>query len=411
MSTIGQIILRVALIGCCGLAVWRSVHLAVADWVASPGTVDALQDATHYAPNDARLLSRLALARNEAGDESPEVDEQLRRAAQLNPLDSNVLMTLGLREEFRGNKAKAEAYLVRAADVDHQFRPAWTLANYYARTGQTEKVWPMVERILKLDPLGFDPMSVFDLCWRETGGDAQRVQAMIPATENRRAQYLTFLIAREHPDAAMAAWPAALAETRRDDAADVARLSEFVDALLRADRAADAVIVWNQLVDRGMIASAKLDPDKGSAIADPQFRFPLTGRGFAWRLGETTAGISEYVSGGALSAEINGDEPESFQLLSGTAALTPARHYRLLWKSDGSMLKEAGDAGFAFRILQGKVSTECPALLTSKGCDFDSAPGGTTEPARIELNYKRALGTTRASGTLRVSGVRLELAS
>ncbi len=85
----------------------------------------------------------------------------------MSPLDSGVLMALGLREEFRGNPAKAEAYLVRAAEIDHQFKPAWTLANYYNRTNQPDKGWPMIERILNLDPLGFDLAPVFELCWRQ----------------------------------------------------------------------------------------------------------------------------------------------------------------------------------------------------------------------------------------------------
>lgn len=403
--------MRAALIGCCVLAVVRSVHLAIADWVASAGTVDALEQAARYEPNDARLLSRLALARNDAGDQSPEVDDELQRVERLNPLDSGALMTLGLREEFRGNQSKAEAYLVRAAEVDHQFKPAWTLANYYARTGQTDKVWPMVQRVLNLEPLGFDPASVFDLCWRESGDDAPRVLGMIPAVGNRRLQYLSYLMATQRLDAALAAWPGALAAAKRDDADDVATLTRFVDSLLSGNRTAGAVMVWNELVGRGMIASARLDPERGNSIADPQFGFPLTGKGFAWRLAETP-GISAYVSGGVVSAEISGDEPESFQILWGLAPLDAGRHYRLLWKADGSMLKTPDDPGFAFRIVQGeKRMTECPPMLTSKGCDFESSAGEGMGTARIELNYRRVPGTTRASGTLQLTAVRLELAS
>ena len=94
----------------------------MADWVASAGTVDALERATRFAPNDGRLLARVAIVRSDTGDPSPAVDADLRRAAQACPLVAGVLMALGLREEFRGDNAKAEGYLVHAAEIDHQFK-------------------------------------------------------------------------------------------------------------------------------------------------------------------------------------------------------------------------------------------------------------------------------------------------
>ena len=160
-------------IAVCGFAAWRSIRIAVADWIASAGTSEALERALHFAPDRGDLLARVALYRNDSGDPSallgdPQtVDEDLQRAARLNPLNSSLLMTLGLLEEFRGNSAKAESYLVHAAEIDHQFKPAWTLANYYFRTNQPDKGWPMIQRVLDLDPLDFNPTPVFDLCWQQ----------------------------------------------------------------------------------------------------------------------------------------------------------------------------------------------------------------------------------------------------
>jgi len=117
--------------------------------------------------------------RIETEEDSPTLDDDLRRAASMDPFNSVLLMTLGLRAEFRGSAAEAENDLVRAAELDHQFKPAWTIVNYYYRSGQKEKGWPFIQRMLALDPLGFDPVPVFELCWLESS-DAPRIQSLLP---------------------------------------------------------------------------------------------------------------------------------------------------------------------------------------------------------------------------------------
>jgi tetratricopeptide (TPR) repeat protein len=416
-----RLVCRILFIAFCGFATWRSVRIAIADWVVSVGTLDGLERATRFAPDDARLLARVAISRSDTGDQSPAVDEYLRRAAQMNPLDSNLLMTLGLREEFRGNGAEAEDYLVRAAEIDHQFKPAWTLANYYYRANQPDKGWPMIERILNLDPLGFDPAPVFELCWRETTGDqaggAQKILSLIPKRGHKPIQYLLFLMRTQRTDPALEVWPEALAAADASDASDTGTLTGFVEFLAGANRMREAVAAWNQLVDRGMIHSGRLDPDRGISIADPEFQFPPTGKIFDWRVAEIP-GVSVSGFTGSLRFEINGDEPQSFQILSTFAVVVSGSRYHLVWKSDGSALNSPQDPGFTFQIVQqpGDGVTQCGPLLSSGNsavCDFvnlsDTKPGEMRR-ARIDLRYTRAQGTTRVSGTLQLSAVRLELA-
>lgn len=406
-----RVIARALLIAFCGFAAWRSVRLAIADWIASQDTLAALKEAERYAADDARLLARVAISRSEAGDSSPAVDEDLRRAVRLNPLDSSVLMTLGMREEFRGDNVNAERYLIRAAEVDHQFKPAWTLANYYSRANQPEKGWPMIERILKLDPLGFDPTPVFELCWREAANNPRKILGIIPKNGHKPVQYLAFLMGTQRTEAALEVWPEALAAVDRADSSDMETVSGFADFLANADRTKEAVTVWNQLVDSGVIHSGRLDPAKGVSIGNPDFQFPPAGRVFDWRVAEIP-GVSTNGSTGSLRLEISGDEPQAFQVLSTFAPVVSGTRYRLVWKSGGSSLNSSNDPGFGFFVTQepGDVVKQCPALLESRGCDFASLPGGQTRRARIDLRYARAPGTTRVSGTLQLSEVRLEFA-
>lgn len=360
------------------------------------------------------------MSRNDNGDPSPAVDEDLQRAARLNPLDSSVLMTLGLREEFRGNSAEAERYLVRAAEIDHQFKPAWTLANYYYRAGLPDKSWPMIRRILRLEPLGFDPTPVFELCWKQAGGnqaaDAGKILGLIPERGQRAVQYLQFLIGTHRADAALDAWPKALAAADPANPYDSGTLTGFADFLAGADRMPEAVTVWNELVDRGIVHSGRLDPAKSVSIADPDFKFSPSPNTFGWHVTEIPGVFSSGFSG-SLRLEINGDEPQTFQVLSTFAAVLAGTHYHLRWKSDGSALNSPQDPGFSFLIVQqsGEVVTQCPPLLSrgNPACDFltlaDERPGRVGR-AQINLRYTRAQGTTRISGILQLFTVRLERA-
>ncbi len=397
-------------IAVCGFAIWWSIRTARADWLASAGTAEGFAKARLLTPGDPNLETRAALDHSDSGDPSPAVDEELRRAARMNPFNSSVLMTLGLREEFGGENAGAEEDLVRAAAVDHQFKPAWTLANYYYRTNQPDKAWPMIERILHLDPLGYDPSPVFDLAWKLAKNDAasRKIQSLIPPQGPRPVEYLRFLMQTKRTDEALAFWPEALAATNGADAAGFGMLTAFPDFLLRTDRVPDAVRVWNGLVDRGILASGRLDPAKGESLADPQFRHPPGAGAFGWRVtdvpGVFTSGFS-----GSVRMEISGDEPQSFQNLSARAAVLPSARYRLSWKIDATALSAPADPGFRFEIFRGQEQDpiECPPLLASgTGCEFET--GGETREVRLDLRYTRATGTTRVSGVLQLLSVRLE---
>jgi tetratricopeptide (TPR) repeat protein len=434
-----QLLCAVLLTALCGFATWRSVRIAIADWVASAGTLDAFERATRFARDDARLLARTALYRNDNGDTSPTVDETLERAARINPLDSNVLMTLGLRAEFRGDSAKAEGYLVRAAEIDHQFKPAWTLANYYYRARQPEKGSPMIQRILKLDPLGYDPMPVFELYWRQATNDqadadqvrtARKILGYIPKRGHKPIQFLEFLVGARRTEPALDVWPEALAAADPANSYDVGQLTGFADFLTGADRLPEAVRVWNQLVDRGIVHSGHLYPAKGVSIADPDFSFaslPTTApTAFGWRVADIPGVFASSISvsgtnSSSLRFEINGDEPQSFLFLSSFAPVLSATHYHLAWKSDGTSLSAPHDPGFRFEIVQqpGDVATQCPPLLSPGSqpvCDFVTPEHGTSgqtgqiQRARIDLRYTRAQGTTRVSGALQLLNVRLEFA-
>jgi tetratricopeptide (TPR) repeat protein len=411
MRAVSSWIVRALLVLVCAFLTARSIRISIADWRAQRG-LNGLERALRLEPGDSVLLARAALIRNESGDMSPAADRQLLHAAEADPLNANLPMTLGLREEFRGHLAEAERYLIRAAEIDHTVKPAWTLANFYFRNDQPDKTWPMIRRALSLNPLAFDATPIFELCWNETA-DSRKILALIPARGTVPLQYLYYLMNRKRTDAAIELWPRVLEAAGQPDQGVVDLTTAFVEFLEEANRTPDAVRAWNQLVDRRVIVSGRLDPAAGVSIADPDFSFPVVERGFGWRTAHET-GVFVAETSSALRFEFDGNEPEASVLLTTVAPLVPGRAYRLVWSTDASRLSSTQDPGFAFQIVQrpGDVITACQPLLQAGdggACRFNSLPNAGA--ARLNLIYKRALGTTRVEGTLRIASVKLEFGS
>ncbi len=412
MKTTLELLVRAVVIVLCGFALWKSIQLARADYSFAPGTTAGLHRAMAILPADADYATRGVLRRLDDGEDSPDVDAALTRTARLNPLSSELQMTLGLRAEQHGDLAQAEHFLLQATQLDHQYKPAWTLANFCYRTGRMDNFWPMVKRCLALEPTGFDPTAVFDLCWRITD-DAKKIQAFIPRRGETALAYLQYLTGNKRWEPALAWWPVALEAMDRSDKHDVDAIVGFTDAMLAAERMPEAARIWNQLVDRSLVKSGRLDPATAISIADPEFSFPRNAGAFSWRITEGS-GIFPASDFSALRLELDGNQPQSVRLLITNAPVLADRKYRLVWKSDGTRLSLPADPGFGFRILtsSGAVLAECPPLLGNGGkgvCSF-STPANLAG-VQVDLQYARAPGTTRSSGVLELSSVRLEFGS
>jgi tetratricopeptide (TPR) repeat protein len=403
---------RAVFVLACAFALYRSVRLGVADAFAFRGTSAGLSKAIAIEPASEKYLAREAIWRSDSGDLSPEVDHRLARALAMNPLDSSVMMTLGLRAEMRGDQETAERQLARAAEVDHTFKPTWTLANYYFRNDQTEKFWPQISRCLSLiepksmESWSFDPAPIFDLCWNRTQ-DSKKILELVPQRHGTLLPYLAYLVEHKHPDAAIAAWPRVLAVANMDDAAS---LTAFCDFLIQMNRAQEAVDVWNQLVDRRYVRSTLLNPRAGISVADPDFAFPVAGSAFGWRVARER-GAFVSVAPHRLAFEYTGEQPENFDVLWKMAPVLPGRVYRLKWKTDASRLNLTlgTDPGFMIRFSDeaGELTPVCSLLSRQTNCEIRTSP--RTRLLWLRLRYTRALGTTRVTGTLKLESLNLEL--
>lgn len=401
----------------CVYAIQWSGRIATADLAASANTREGFARAIQLAPDDPELRMKEALFRANAED-STDADQDLRLAAKMNPLDSELMMTMGLRDEFQGNNAGAEAELRKAVEVDHQFKPAWTLANFYFRRQEPEKSLPLLEKVLNLEPLGFDTDPVFALIWTELEGKdetatSRKVLEIVPDRGERRIQYLGYLVRAGKADAAVDAWPVVLKSFDAKDAGEDEIAINFDDLLVKQRKIDAAVRVWNALVQKGVVKGGQLDVAKGLSIADPEFQFSDDGRAFSWGRAEVPGIYASRISSG-MRLEISGNEPENFVLLRVTAPVEPKRLYHLRWSADGSALASPHDPGFVFDVAfdpsETKAWVTCDPMLASEKAQCDFATPEDQNSVQIRLRYTRANGTVRANGVLQLDSVRLERA-
>ena len=105
-----------------------------------------------FAPQSLRWLR----AANLAGYESS--PDELRAAVRMDPRLSAAWIYLGLAAEADGNLPQAETDLLQAAHVDRQYLPAWTLANFYFRRGDTAEFWPWAARAAAVSSGDYRPL-------------------------------------------------------------------------------------------------------------------------------------------------------------------------------------------------------------------------------------------------------------
>ena len=82
--------------------------------------------------------------------------------------------------------AEAERDYLTAERIDHMYKPAWALANFYVRQGNREKFWVYARKCLEVveprrsEPDSYNPAPVFDLAWRVSQNAAEIQEKLLP---------------------------------------------------------------------------------------------------------------------------------------------------------------------------------------------------------------------------------------
>ncbi len=416
LPRLAALVLALAGIPLFTLAAWWSLRIARADLLESRPTLHDAQEAVRLTPASAAAHKNAAAVFEAVDPLSAANRAELQAALRLSPRDSAAWMALGLDAEIAGDLPRAEQYLLGAARVDHMFKPAWSLANFYARTGQSAKFWPWIRKSADLmerwpgEPFTFDPNPVFALSWSVTT-DAETIERLaIPPRPFILDEYVRYLTGSGRIDAALGA---AARLYSIAGSTDLPALFYLCDSLIQRGRGANAVTVWNGAVTGRLPLYEHLDPHAGKSLTNGTLSAEPSGTGFDWRIARPPDIYGRYVEGTrTMRFDINGDEPEQCELVSAAVPLLPGRRYRfhyqyrttemtgtpgLHWSlSDADRMEQSSAPGFPARDEDGEAA-------------FDFSTPASFSLGWLALRYDRLAGYTRPRGSLWLGPMRLEL--
>ncbi len=398
-----------------------SVRLARGDYLAAQPDLFSVTHACQLVPGSASYWLRADEIREidhppaVAVPNEEVVDAALQRALGLNPRSTEAWIACALRDETQGRVADAERDYLAAARVDHMYKPAWALANFYLRQGNADAFWLYARKCLevveprRLEPFSYNPAPVFDLAWRVTRNAAEIRRRMIPPRHFILVDYLEYLGEHDLPDAGA---EVAVDLAAYGDPEDNYHLLNFCDRLIHLARGKPAVDIWNAMVEHATVHAEHLDPDRGQSLTNGELRRPFERLGFDWQM-PPADGVSQnhFPDTGEVRFEFSGDQPEGALPLYQSIPVTPgAYHLAFRYRTPGM---EHAD-GLSWQLWdyagQRAIPVECqlsPHPEWTPGEARFLIPKGVTV-ARLGLEYERARGSTRIRGTAAFADIRLE---
>lgn len=379
-----------------------SVRAGLADYWGRQGSIAGAERAAELSPDDAvwQILQAVLVA-----DSDPNrATRSLLRAAELNPRDTQVWINLGLRAEVAGNIPDAERFLLRAAAIDKTYLPRWTLANFYARRGQTDAFWQWA--VLAAQRIHGDPVPLFHLCGRliEDGKLIERLGLRDPSLQ---ASFLRYLLDNGHMDVIQKAVGSVLGNGRRDD---TRLLLDVCERFAGQGMGKDALAIWNRLAEARFIAAQPLDPIAGGTLTNGDFAVAPLSRGFDWRLPPIEGiSVSRLEQPAGLRVLFTGAQPERGEPLLQWLPAEPGVEYALRWHYSTRDILNGSGPHWAVTDGTGAILAESGTLSSEGGMDgrlaFTAPPG--CRLVRLALGYQRAPGTCRFSGSLALSQLRV----
>jgi hypothetical protein len=342
--------------------------------------------------------------------EGPAESAELDRALALNPRYTAAWIARGLREETGGDRGRAEATLLHAAEIDRTYLPRWTLAGFYLRHGDLANFWIWARRAAEM---AYDPGALFQLCWQASGDSREILDRAIPAEPGIRRAYLEFLVRTKRLEAA---GPLVEEIGRTANSSDLARLLDYCDAEIVLRRVHPALEAWNVLAGRRVIPYGKLDPLAGVSLTNGDFASQPLLHGFDWMTTQVDgASLSFDIAAHEMAMSLDGRQPESCDLVGQYAPVLPGAGYRFRYRYRTRDL--AAETGLGFSLVDARTGGEFAlgAVPASSGDGGEGAIAFSTpagcEMVRITLHYRRPPGSTRAEGSAFFTRLTLELLS
>jgi hypothetical protein len=308
--------------------------------------------------------------------------EDLSQALTWNPRSTTARIALALEEERAGDLEAAARDLNLAASADHQFLPAWALANFYFRHGERDPFWIWANRAARLNSGDLDPLLA--LCDELDPGNA--TSHLTPDPKLDRA-YLDFLIRASR-------WADAVRVSRKLGTGDSARLAALTTKLIDAHQYGMATAVWTSIHRSSQM------------LFNGDLRAVPSDEGFDWRVAKAP-GVNWNWREGELTFHFSGDEDEASPLMDHAVALAPGA-YRLTFEYATTGF--AAPAGVRWLLDNTETDPIEPSpewrsadrsFVIRRGADPDSFHW-------LRLIYRRNPGSSRARGEFRIRNILLK---
>jgi hypothetical protein len=318
--------------------------------------------------------------------------DTLRTAVRLNPRDSTAWMALGLAAERDGAMEPAAHYFLAAENVDRQYLPAWTSANFFFRSGNDAQFWRAATQAAAMSY--DDPAPLIELADHRQPNAIATLGRLGDSARLERG-YLYFLIAQSR-------WSEAeevgARLSSRGDAQDRELLLNFTDRLIGANQSEAALTAWNRLR-----LFPALDRAHRGILVNPNFRMQPSGHGFDWRMTAPPRGSAHWETS-HLDYWLSESTPDACTLLEQWLVLDPGRYrLRFEYRTEGL----AKESGLRWALLQSsRVQISSADFANSTEWNFEAAKAGLYELAWI---YVRVPGTTRQEGRAELASASLEL--
>ena len=388
-----------------GCACYWSIRFAYADHLAQTDSVEGLQAALRVAPGNVSYWLQWADLREARGQSG---ESGIERAAQTDPSNATVWMRAGLAAERKGDFARAEQDLLRAARESRQYDPRWTLANYYFRRGDMEHFWPWMKSALEWSH--GDRSLLFELCWQAQPDGRMILERAIPDSAVVLRDYLLFLLNNHHSEAAL---PVAEKLSENASVSDRDDLLAYANNMLDRRQWSAALSTWNALCLRKVVQYAPLDPSAGRLLTNGALRANPMDSGFDWHLPRISGVASMYnETPPSLRFDFSGNQPENCDLVYQFVPVIPQGRYALRfgYRTEGN----EPQTGLQWKVTDAETYKELPLppqglasdTWEKGGLAFAVPPG--MHMAKVTLAYRRQPGTVRIEGTAWLRDVSLE---
>jgi hypothetical protein len=378
--------------GVCAVGIWCSWTMARADYLFRLNTVQSVRAAIRLEPDAWKYYMHLALL------DDAHAQQLLETAIRLDPYNAEGAIELALRFEAAGDPGKAERLLLGAYAVDHTFLPRWSLANFYFRRDNLPAFWTWARSAAEMPSDETAPL--FELCWRVSPDANDIARRILNNNLELIRQYLDFLLTKNQLPAA-AEIANRLAEFGDPDS-DGARMLVVIDRLIAANEGDAAKTLWNDLINKHWVVGDRSAPNNPEFAREP---LPV---GFDWALSSSN-GLHSWPGPSGLETEFSGEQPEDCTIAEQIVPLAPGSyemeyayrtddipaatglHWQIAASDSGKVLAESSDLS--------------SATLSDVRLPFSIPPDVSL--VRLQLQYRRALGTSRISGTLVVPAVHI----